>query len=306
MQIQEYQKVLDKTYNAICLEKNEGEVAGYIPELSKINPDKLGACILTTEGESYGLGDYQERFSIQSISKVFSLTLIYSIMGKSVWERVGIEPSGTAFNSLVQLENDHGIPRNPFINAGAIVICDMLISKLDDPKASFINFVRKISQNDTIDYSPDIVKSEASVGYTNKALCYYIKSYGNIVNNPEQVLDFYFHICSIKMTCQELAQAFMYLAKSDFTINNERILSISRTKRINAVMQTCGFYDESGEFAFTVGLPGKSGVGGGIVALHPDKYTIAVWSPKLNKKGNSYRGMKFLELFTTTSGLSVF
>ncbi|OSY88891.1 glutaminase [Tenacibaculum holothuriorum] len=301
-----YKAVLKDIYQTVVSEENNGTVATYIPELAKVSADNFGACFLSTEHEEHGIGDWQKKFSIQSISKVLSLSLAYKILGDRIWDRVGVEPSGTSFNSLVQLESDHGIPRNPFINAGAIVICDILVSELKNPKEDFLTYVREISNCDQIQFSETVAKSEASVGYRNKALCNYIKSFGNITNHPEQVLDFYFNMCSIEMTCQELSKTFMFLANTNFNIKGENVLSISKTKRINAIMQTCGFYDESGEFSFRVGLPGKSGVGGGIVAVHPGRYCITVWSPKLNEKGNSYRGMKFLESFTTVTELSIF
>ncbi len=301
------QHVLDQVYQTILDEKNEGKVAQYIPELSRVNPDKFGAHLLTTQGESFGVGDCNTKFSIQSISKVLSLSLAYRMVGDSIWKRVGVEPSGNPFNSLVQLETDNGIPRNPLINAGAIVICDILVSNLKEPKKDFIHFIREISSNKEINYSESVAASEQSVGYRNIALCNFIKSFGNIENDANEVLDFYFHMCSIEMTCEELTKAFMFLAHGEFkTEQNNKVLNINKAKRINAIMQTCGFYDESGEFSFKVGLPGKSGVGGGILAVHPDKYCLAVWSPKLNKKGNSYRGMKFLELFTTLTESSIF
>lgn len=302
-----YQEVINEIYQTIKQQENVGQVADYIPELSKVDSNKFGICLKTIEQEEFGRGDWKTKFSIQSISKVLSLSLAYKILGDNIWERVGVEPSGNPFNSLVQLETDNGIPRNPFINAGAIVVCDMLISHTANATKDFLQFVREICSNNQINYSPSIVKSEKSVGYRNIALCNFIKSFGNIKNDPTEVLDFYFQMCSIEMTCQELTRTFMFLANDNFrTSENERVLNRSQTKRINAIMQTCGFYDESGEFSFKVGLPGKSGVGGGILALHPSKYCIAVWSPKLNKKGNSSRGMKFLESFTTKTELSIF
>jgi len=303
----EYQKVMDEIYLSVCQEPNEGKVADYIPELSKVDPNKFGVCLHTVDGNEYGVGHWREKFSIQSISKVLALSMVYKTLGDQVWERVGVEPSGTPFNSLLQLESDNGIPRNPFINAGAMVICDMLISNTQNAHEEFLAFVRNICCTPELEYSQSIAQSEKSVGYRNKALCNFIKSLGNIENDPEEVLDFYFNMCSIEMTCQELARTFMYLVDDDYVdLNENTILTESQAKRINAVMQTCGFYDESGEFTFKVGLPGKSGVGGGILALMPDQYCIAAWSPRLNEKGNSSRGMKFLEAFTTQTNLSIF
>lgn len=303
----DYQAVINEIYQTINHQENIGQVAAYIPELSKVDPNKFGICLRTIGEEEFGTGDWKTKFSIQSISKVLSLSLAYKILGDSIWERVGVEPSGNPFNSLVQLETDNGIPRNPFINAGALVVCDMLISHTTNAPKDFLQFIRQICANNQINYSASIAKSEKSVGYRNIALCNFIKSFGNIKNNPTEVLDFYFQMCSIEMSCQELTRTFMFLMNDNFKISkNESVLNRSQAKRVNAIMQTCGFYDESGEFSFKVGLPGKSGVGGGIIALHPNEYCIAVWSPKLNKKGNSSRGMKFLESFTTKTELSIF
>jgi len=303
----DYPAIIEEVFEKVNQGENLGDVAHYIPELAKVNPENFGVYLLPLEEKGHGIGNWQEKFSIQSIAKVLSLSLAYKMIGDDIWERVGVEPSGNPFNSLVQLETDNGIPRNPLINAGAMVICDLLISHLPNPEEDFLAFVRNICSSQEINYSLEIARSEKSVGYRNVALCNFIKSFGNIKNRPEEVLDFYFKMCSLKMNCQQLARTFMFLADDNFRgINQERILSISQAKRINAIMQTCGFYDESGEFSFKVGLPGKSGVGGGILALHPDKYCIAVWSPRLNEKGNSYRGMKFLELFTSSTESSIF
>ena len=302
-----YSEILSRIFDSVSAMDNVGEVASYIPELAKVNPDKLGVYFLCQTNDEYGLGDYQVKFSIQSVSKVLSLSLAYKLLGDVIWDRVGVEPSGNSFNSLVQLETENGIPRNPLINAGALVVCDMLISNLKNPKIDFLNYVRKLSSCKDIYFAETTAKSEAQFGYRNIALCNFMKSFDNIKNEPDVVLDFYFHMCSIEMTCQDLTKAFRFLTFEDFNNdNNEDFLPISQVKRINAIMQSCGFYDESGEFSFKVGLPGKSGVGGGIIALHPEKYCVSVWSPKLNEKGNSYRGMKFLELFTTETQLSIF
>jgi glutaminase len=301
------QTSIETVFEIIKNEGDQGKPASYIPELAGVNPDSFGVCLSTTDNRQFKYGSASERFSIQSIAKVLSLTMAYKMLGGKVWERTGVEPSGTAFNSLVQLETDNGIPRNPFINAGALVICDILISQLTNPMEDFITFVRDISDNPRLNYSHKIAESEKSVGYRNIALCYFIKSFGNIKNHPQDVLEFYFNLCSIEMTCAELSQTFLFLANQGRkTTDNKEILTLSQAKRINAIMQTCGLYDESGEFTYKVGLPGKSGVGGGIIAIYPNNYSIAVWSPRLNARGNSYRGMKFLEKFTTKTESSIF
>lgn len=303
-----YKTIIDEVFELIERAADKGQLAAYIPELARIDANKFGVHIHTIEGAAYGVGDYEERFSIQSIAKVLSLCLAYKLLREDIWKRLGVEPSGTAFNSLIQLETEKGIPRNPFINAGALVVSDILISELAHPKADFLAFCRHISDNPELNYSSKIAESEKSVGYRNIALCNFIKSFGNIKNTPEEVLDFYFNLCSLEMTCKELSQAFLFLANGGYKLSDKEIpiLNRSQTKRVNAIMQTCGFYDESGEFTFKVGLPGKSGVGGGIIAIHPNRYSISVWSPRLNEKGNSYRGMLFLEQFTTGTALSIF
>ncbi len=301
------EKIIQEIYLQIIEIEDEGQVASYIPELANVDATKFGVHISTIDHLHFGIGHCYDKFSIQSIAKVLSLSLAYKILGEKIWERLGVEPSGTGFNSLVQLEADNGIPRNPFINAGAIVISDILLSNLENPKEDFLAFVRNLSDNSEINYSDKIATSEKIVGYRNAALCHFIKSFGNIQNEPADVLNFYFDLCSLEMNCQELSELFLYLANhGSNVVDNHSILTKSQSKRMNALMQTCGFYDESGEFAFKVGLPGKSGVGGGIIAIHPNQYAIAVWSPKLNKKGNSYKGMRFLEEFTTKTQLSIF
>ncbi len=302
----EYKSIIKEVYNGVKDIEDKGKLASYIPELARINPNKFGIHISSIDNYQYGIGNYLDRFSIQSISKVLSLTLAYKIMKQKIWERVGVEPSGTAFNSLVQLEADKGIPRNPFINAGAMVVADILVTHLKNPKKDFLAFVRSLTNNRNINYSEKIAASEKSVGYRNVALCNFIKSFGNIVNKPADVLDFYFDLCSIEMNCKELSDTFLFLASDGKSKSGIQLLTNSQNKRLNALMQTCGFYDESGEFAFKVGLPGKSGVGGGIIAIHPDRYAIAVWSPRLNEKGNSYKGMRVLEKFTTKTESSIF
>jgi glutaminase len=301
-----FEKIITQVYNEVSSIEDKGLLPTYIPELKNVSVNKFGVFISSVDGFKFGLGDCYERFSIQSIAKVLAVTFAYRILGEEIWDRVGVEPSGTSFNSLVQLEADLGIPRNPLINAGAIVIADILLTQLKDAKADFLEFVRSVSGNVDIHYSPIIAASEKQVGFKNIALCNLIKSFGNIKNDPNVVLDFYFNLCSIELNCKEVSDLFLFLANDGNTISGNEILTKSQSKRMNALMQTCGFYDESGEFAFKVGLPGKSGVGGGIVAVHPENYAIVVWSPRLNKKGNSYKGMKFLEEFTTATELSIF
>ncbi len=303
----DYQGILDQIQHKIDCNKLPGEVATYIPELAKISPNKFGMHLCSVIGDEFCFGDSTERFSIQSISKVLSLSLALLYEDEKLWKRVDVEPSGDPFNSLVQLEYENGIPRNPLINSGALVVCDALISNLKDPKKEYLEFLRKVAGNQTIDYNEKVAESEKAQGFNNAAMVNLMKSYGNIHNDVNEVLDLYFYTCSMSMSCKELANTFMVYANHGcLQETGEQILSVKRTKRINALMQTCGFYDEAGEFSFRVGLPGKSGVGGGIVAIYPNMYSVAVWSPKLNEKGNSTAGMMALELLTDMTGSSIF
>ena len=303
----DYQKILENIYQAIQPYAKEGKPADYIPELAKVNPDQFGMCLHTIYGEIYSIEQADTRFSIQSISKVFSLAMCLSLLGNKLWERVGKEPSGTAFNSLIQLEVEKGIPRNPFINAGAIVMSDILLSHLEHPEEQFLDFVRTLAGDNTIDYNRDVATSERETGYLNAAIANLLKYHGTIENDIEQVLRFYFLMCSVEMSCRELSRAFLAFANHRRKFNYAGVtLTASKVKRMNAIMQICGFYDEAGEFSYLVGLPGKSGVGGGIVAIYPLQYSVAVWSPRLNSKGNSVMGIKALELFTTETEESIF
>ena len=301
------QRLLESIYDQVIQEENSGQLASYIPELSKVDPDKLGAFIRTIDGRECFVGDYDTKFSIQSISKVISLVLVYDLVGGRLWDRVGVEPSGTAFNSLVQLEFEGGIPRNPFINSGAIVVCDELMSKYDNPEDVVLGFIHDVTGDNSLGFNSVVAESERHAGYRNIALVNFLKSFGNLQNEPERVLDFYFMLSSLEMSCRDLAGLFMFLSNEGVNPRNgKKILSHSGTNRVNAIMSTCGFYDEAGEFAYRVGLPGKSGVGGGIVAVLPGEYTVAVWSPRLNPKGNSFRGMRFLELLTSATQATIF
>lgn len=303
----DYLQILENIYQSILPYAKEGKQATYIPELANVNPDQFGMCIHTIYGETAAIESADTRFSIQSISKVFALAMCLSLKGDDLWKRIGKEPSGTAFNSLVQLEVEKGLPRNPFINAGAIVMADILLSSLHDPEANFLAFVRAVAGNDTINYNPSVALSERSTGYLNAAIANLLKYHGTIENDIEEVLHFYFLMCSIEMSCRELSLAFLAFANHRRKFDYAGItLTASQVKRINAILQTCGFYDEAGDFAYLVGLPGKSGVGGGIVAIYPLQYSVAVWSPRLNSKGNSVMGIKALELLTTETKESIF
>jgi glutaminase len=302
----DYQAILNEIVDEARAFLGEGRVASYIPALANVDPRKLGVAIETVNGEQFAVGDATERFSIQSISKVFNLVLGIRVAGDDLWQRVGVEPSGNRFNSLVQLEYENGIPRNPFINAGALVVTDVLLSHLREPNAEMLSFVESLRCS-SIYYDEEVAVSERETGFTNVALVNFMKAHGNISNSVDDVLNVYFHQCSIEMSCEGLARSFLFLANGGVVPGSgERILTSSQTKRVNAIMLTCGFYDEAGQFAYRVGLPGKSGVGGGIVAVIPGVLSIAVWSPELNPRGNSLVGIHVLEQFTTLTGMSIF
>lgn len=303
----DYQKILDEIVVEIAGLPNDGEVANYIPELAKANPEKFGMHLTTVRNEHFSVGDAEDKFSIQSISKVFSLAMAFSLMGEKLWKRVGVEPSGNPFNSIVQLEYENGIPRNPFVNAGALVVVDVLLSELENPEDDLFAFVRSVTGSADITYNAKVAQSEKETGYLNSAFVNMMKAKGNIVNDTEEILDFYYKQCSIEMNCRELASAFLHFGENRMSYSHAGFsLTKSQVKRLNALMLSCGFYDESGQFAFKVGLAGKSGVGGGIAAVFPEEFAVAVWSPKLNKKGNSVRAFNSLELLTTKTESSIF
>ena len=284
----------------------QGRVADYIPELGGQNPGKFGMAVETLSGESIAIGDYADKFTIQSISKVLTLSLVFGKLGDRLWERVGVEPTGNPFNSLVQLEYEKGKPRNPLINAGALVISDILVSNFADAAEELKQFAGSLA-GEEISYNPDVFRSEKEWGHINRAMVNFMKGHDNIENPTDTVLDMYYHQCSLEMNTVQLARTFLYLANHGIHPGNGRkILSKSQSKRLMSLMLTCGLYDEAGEFAFRVGLPGKSGVGGGIIAIIPGNMSIAVWSPALNEHGNSAAGIMALELFTTKTGMSIF
>lgn len=286
-----------------------GEVATYIAPLAAIDPKRFGLCIVTADGAVHMAGDALEPFSIQSISKVFALTLALGKIGEALWKRVGREPSGTSFNSIVQLEREQGIPRNPFINAGALVVADVNLAG-HAPRIAIgelLRFVRHLADDETIAIDEAVARAEQATGFRNIALASYMKAFGNIRHAPDLTLGVYFHQCAIAMSCLQLAMAGRYLMHGGLLARGGmRVVPARRARRINALMLTCGHYDASGDFAFRVGLPGKSGVGGGILAVAPGRASIAVWSPGLNANGNSQLGTLALERLADATGWSVF
>ncbi|TDX32081.1 L-glutaminase [Modicisalibacter xianhensis] len=275
----------------------EGRVASYIPALAEVEPDQFGIAVCHADGRVQCAGDASTPFSIQSISKVHALVLaMQRLTPEEIWSRVGREPSGQAFNSIVQLEVENGIPRNPFINAGALMVSDMLTSRLVMPEHTLREQVRRLAATPTIDFDVRVARSEMDHKARNAALAYLMQAYGNIHSDVERVLDTYFHYCALAMNCVELAKSFAFLANRGVNPNDgTRVFSEIQTRQMNALLLTCGLYDAAGDFAWRVGLPGKSGVGGGIVAILPRRMSICVWSPRLDSYGNSITGRHALE-----------
>lgn len=313
------QFVLDDIVNTLRpLVGQQGKVASYIPALARVPKERFGIALRTAHGDVAASGDADEPFSIQSVSKLFTLTLAMQRLDERLWQRIGREPSGNPFNSLVQLESEHGVPRNPFINAGAIAVADRLLGSVRyvpaaDPtrgaqaKADLLAFMSSLC-GEAVDFDPEVAASEAATGYRNVALANFMKSFGKLDHKVGEVLDFYFHQCALRMTCRQLAHAAGFLCRDGAHPDDPgvQVLTERQARRVNAVMLTCGTYDAAGEFAYLIGLPCKSGVGGGIIAVVPDRLTLCVWSPALDVSGNSLIGMKALELFVAATGASVF
>jgi glutaminase len=301
------QQILESIEAEIQSEFGKGKVADYIPALARVPPRKFGIAVCGLDGREWTLGDANEQFSIQSISKVFTLLFALKYVGANLWDRVGKEPSGTAFNSLVLLEAENGIPRNPFINAGAIVVTDCVASHSVSPVYSLLNLVRTMAGNQDIFIDEEVASSEAEHGNRNAAIAHFLKAHGNLVSDVETVINIYFRQCAIAMSCVDLARAFLPFAnKGVDPRSGKAFFPPIRARRINSLLLTCGLYDGVGEFAFRVGIPAKSGVGGGIVGVVPGHLSICVWSPELDDLGNSRVGTAVLELFAAKTGLSVF
>ncbi|MEM7767734.1 MAG: glutaminase [Pseudomonadota bacterium] len=287
----------------------EGTVANYIPALAAVDPNQIGLAVATLDGAVHQAGDAETPFSIQSISKVFTLSMVLEQTGEALWEGVGREPSGTAFNSIVQLEAEKGIPRNPFINAGAIAVTDRLIGSATaaDTIAAILAFMRERCSDDGAVIDQIVARSESDTGARNRSLAHFMAAFGNLTHPVETVLDVYFHQCALALSPRQLAQSALYLANDGRDVcSGRQVLTAERCRRLNAVMMSCGHYDNSGEFAFRVGLPGKSGVGGGILAVAPGRGVVVAWSPALNAAGTSLAGAAAIEAFTSAAGWSVF
>ncbi|WP_374985107.1 glutaminase [Streptomyces fradiae] len=301
-----FQPVLDQIAADIAARPGRGRPADYIPALAEADTSRFGMAVAEPDGTVYGVGDWRHPFSAQSITKAFTLALTLALEGEALWEHVGREPSGNPFNSLVQLEYENGIPRNPFINAGALVVTDRLHALTGDASGTLRAFLRAESGRQELDFDLAVAASEAAHGDRNAALAHFMASYGNIRTPVPELLEQYFRQCSLETSCADLALAGGFLARHGIRADGSSLLTRSQAKQVNAVMLTCGTYDAAGDFAYRVGLPGKSGVGGGIVAVVPGRCTLCVWSPGLDERGNSVAGVAALDRFTTLTGLSVF
>ncbi len=301
-----YQSLLQAVAAEVAPMVGQGKVADYIPALARVPIAQFGIALRTVDGRTAAAGDADTPFSIQSVSKVLGLTLGLQALGGSLWDRIGREPSGNAFNSLVQLESERGKPRNPFINAGALCVADRLLSAHAEPAQVFADLGRKL-HGEPFAFDDEVARSERQTGFRNAALVNFIKSFGQIDNDVEDVLGLYCRQCAIFANCTQLAHAFGYLANGgEQPGTGQRIVDREQVRRINSVMLTCGTYDAAGEFAFKVGIPCKSGVGGAIVAVVPGEMVLCAWSPGLDETGNSVVARRALELFVTRTGLSVF
>jgi glutaminase len=298
---------LREIQQGVSSEFGKGKVADYIPALARVPAGKFGMAVCSVDGGEWICGDAEETFSIQSISKVFTLLLALEHSGAKLWERVGREPSGSAFNSLVLLEAENGIPRNPFINAGALVVTDCVASHSVSSVHRLLSLVRAMSGNEHINIDEEVARSEAEHGHRNAAIAHFLKSHGNLVSEVDAVLNVYFRQCAIAMSCLDLARAFLPFANKGVAPKSGQVFFPAfRARRINSLLLTCGLYDGVGDFAFRVGIPAKSGVGGGVAAVVPGRLSICVWSPELDRLGNSLVGTAALEMFAAKTGLSVF
>jgi len=305
---QNLQIVLEKILDRNRKYYQQGRVASYIPALARANSQEVGISLVNTDGDVFGAGDYQVKFSIQSISKVLILMLALLDKGQeAVFAKVGMEPSGKSFNSIESI-NDEGKPYNPLINAGAIAVTSLIKGSDNQEKSQrMIDFVHKLTANDNLKINRDIYLSEKRTGNKNRTLAYYLKEKGIIEGNVEEILDLYFRQCSILVTAKDLANIAAVLANNGKKLDTgEQIVPREIVKLVRALMVTCGLYNESGVFAVRVGLPAKSGVGGGMMAVVPGQMGIATYGPALDENGNSITGLKMLEDLSQEQGLNLF
>ncbi len=303
------QEIIDTLIAQNKLLTDKGVVASYIPELDKASKNALGVYVLDKERKAYFAGDYQTKFTMQSISKIVSLMLAILDNGEDyIFHKVGMEPTGDPFNSILKLETSSAKrPNNPMINAGAIAISSFIHGK--DERGKFerlLDFMRLIMEDPSLDVNYKIYVGESETGNRNRSMGYFLKSEGTIEGNVEEALDVYFKQCSVEVDTKNLATLGLFLANNGVLSNGKKIVSTRVAKIIKTLMVTCGMYDASGAFAIRVGLPSKSGVGGGIVSVVPGRMGIGVYGPALDNKGNSLAGCSFLEDFSRELGLSIF
>ncbi len=302
---QDLQEIIDDIAREMNAAPDRGQVADYIPELGRVDADQFGLFVALADGSTYSAGDADIPFSIQSVSKVFTLALALGKLGHELWSRVGREPSGQPFNSMFLLERENGVPRNPFINSGALVVTDAILEghKPDAVLGELLRFIREVAEDGDIHIDKSVAASETAHGDRNMALAHFMAAHGNLRNPPALTCGTYFHQCAVEMTCRQLAMAGRFLVAGP---GSPSLISPKSVRRINALMLTCGHYDGSGDFAYRVGLPGKSGVGGGILVIVPGRASIAVWSPGLNEQGNSQLGTLAVERLAAKTGWSIF
>lgn len=305
----DYQAILDQVMSDVSAYRGQGTVASYIPSLARADPHKFGIALVLKDGSAFVAGDADENFSIQSLSYVFTLNLALQQMKSALWNHVGREPSGSPVSSIIQLEIEHGRPRNPMTGPGAIVVCDQLIGRRprEEAEDALLHFLRERSGDEGIGIDERLAMSESQAGAFNRSLAFFIAAFGNLINPVEDVLSLYYRNCSIAMSCRQVARAALYLAfDGTDPVTGDAVTTQSRSRRINALMLTCGHYDNSGDFAFRVGLPGKSAISGAILAVAPGHGTVCVWSPGLNAAGTSLVGAVALEHLVEATGWSVF
>lgn len=303
-------KLLNEILNNCYKYTGEGAVANYIPELAKANTEEFGICVMSEADAPYSVGDYEKTFTMQSVVKPIILLLALMDRGEEcVRSLVGAEATGKPFDAFnysdQALKNEH---INPMINTGAIALCTLINGKSYEEKFSrLLNLTREMAGNPHLETDEEVYMSEKLTGSKNRALAYMLKAYGMLDDDVEEVLDCYFRACSIKVNSVDLARiAFVLANKGVNPETGKQICGQKYTKYINAVLMTCGMYDGSGEFAVNVGVPAKSGVGGGIMAVVPNRMGIGIYSPALDKKGNSVAGIKALEMLSEELELSIF
>ncbi|MBF2051477.1 MAG: glutaminase A [Leptolyngbya sp. IPPAS B-1204] len=286
---------------------NQGNVADYIPELALAKPEWFGICVVTQDGHVFEVGDCDQLFTIQSISKAFVFGLALEDHGREyVNSKVSVEPTGEAFNSIV-LDEVTNRPYNPMVNAGAIATTDLIKGKTGTERLKRLLEMFKRYTGREHDINVPVFLSEKATGYRNRAMAYLMLNFGMVSPNIDETLDLYFQQCSILVNAKDLAMMAATLANGGVNpVTKERAIDERYVQDVISVMLTCGMYDASGEWAYRVGLPAKSGVGGGITAVAPGKLGIGTFSPPLDAKGNSVRGIKVCEDLAKDFGLHLF